>query len=72
MTLTKTVPRLAKGEKATVDAAAQPRPPLDTPVHDLGLVNKVPGEKKTDNNKVDVPVAVRPQGPSLSGRVGFQ
>jgi hypothetical protein len=55
MTLTKTVPRLATKESATVELPLNKRPPLDTPVQIQVTVNKVPGEQKTDNNKSTYP-----------------
>ena len=59
MTLTKTVPRLATKEQATVELPLNRRPPLDTPVHDPVVVNKVAGRAEDRQQPVDVPVAVR-------------
>jgi hypothetical protein len=55
MTLTKTVPRLATKESTTVELPLNKRPPLDTPVQIQVVVNKVPGEEKTDNNRSTYP-----------------
>ena len=55
MTLNKTVPRVAKGEKATVTLPLNREPPLDTVVTISVVVAAVPGEKKTDNNKSTYP-----------------
>ena len=55
LTLNKTVPRAAKGEKVTVTLPLNKPPPLDTVVTVSVVVNAVPGEKKTDNNKSSYP-----------------
>ncbi len=55
ITLTKTVPRAAKGEKVPVTLALNKPPPLDTIVVISVTVAAVPGEKKTDNNKSSYP-----------------
>jgi hypothetical protein len=55
LTLNKTVPRAAKGEKVTVTLPLNKTPPLDTAVNISVVVNAVPGEKKTDNNKSTYP-----------------
>jgi hypothetical protein len=53
--LEKTVPKVAKGEKATVTLPLNRTPPLDTVVTINVVVAAVPGEKKTDNNKSSYP-----------------
>jgi hypothetical protein len=53
--LEKTVPKVAQGEKATVTLPLNRTPPLDTVVTINVVVNAVPGEEKTDNNKSSYP-----------------
>jgi hypothetical protein len=55
LTLNKTVPRAAKGEKVTVTLPLNRPPPLDTVVTISVAVSAVPGEQKTDNNKSSYP-----------------
>jgi hypothetical protein len=55
LTINKTVPRAAKGEKVTVTLPLNKTPPLDTAVNISVVVAAVPGEKKTDNNKSTYP-----------------
>jgi hypothetical protein len=55
ITLNKTVPQIAKGEKATVELPLNREPPLGAVVNVNVTVNKVPGEEKTDNNKSTYP-----------------
>jgi hypothetical protein len=55
ITLSKTVPRAAKGEKVLVTLPLNKPPPLDTIVLISVNVAAVPGEKKTDNNKASYP-----------------
>ena len=55
VTVSKTVARVAKGEKATVQLPLNRTPPLDTVVRIEVVVAAVPGEKKTDNNKSSYP-----------------
>jgi hypothetical protein len=55
LTINKTVPRAAKGEKVTVTLPLNKQPPLDTVVTISVVVAAVPGEKKTDNNKSSYP-----------------
>ena len=55
ITLNKTVPRVAKGEKATVTLPLNREPPLDTAVTITTTVASVPGEKTKDNNTSDYP-----------------
>jgi hypothetical protein len=55
LTVNKTVARLAKGEKATVQLPLNRTPPLDTVLTIQVTVAAVPGEKKTDNNKSTYP-----------------
>jgi hypothetical protein len=55
LTINKTVARVAKGEKATVELPLNRTPPLDTVVTIAVTVGAVPGEKKTDNNKSSYP-----------------
>jgi hypothetical protein len=55
LTLNKTVPRAAKGEKVTVTMPLNKPPPIDTAVLISVTVAGVPGEKKTDNNKSSYP-----------------
>ena len=55
ITLTKTVQRVAKGEKATVTLPLNREPPLDTVVNITTTVASVPGEKTKDNNTATYP-----------------
>jgi hypothetical protein len=55
ITLNKTVPQIAKGEKATVELPLNREPPLGAVVKINVTVAKVPGEEKTDNNKSTYP-----------------
>ncbi len=55
LTINKTVPRIVKGEKATVTLPLNREPPLDTVVTISVTVGAVKGEKKTDNNKSSYP-----------------
>jgi hypothetical protein len=55
ITLTKTVQRVAKGEKATVTLPLNREPPLDTIVNITSTVASVPGEKTKDNNTATYP-----------------
>ena len=55
ITLNKTVPQIAKGEKATVELPLNREPPLGAVVNINVTVAKVPGEEKTDNNKSTYP-----------------
>jgi adhesin HecA-like repeat protein len=55
ITLTTTVPKIAKGAKATADLPLDRTPPLNTAVTIRVTVAAVPGEKKTDNNKSAYP-----------------
>ncbi len=55
ITLNKTVPQVAKGEKATVELPLNREPPLGAVVNINVTVAKVPGEEKTDNNKSTYP-----------------
>jgi hypothetical protein len=55
ITLNKTVPTVAKGQKATVELPLNREPPLGAVVNINVTVNKVPGEEKTDNNKSTYP-----------------
>ena len=55
ITLQKTVPQLAKGEKITVELPLNREPPIGTALTIDVNVNKVPGEEKTDNNKSTYP-----------------
>jgi hypothetical protein len=55
ITLNKTVPQVAKGEKATVELPLTREPPLGAVVNVNVTVAKVPGEEKTDNNKSTYP-----------------
>jgi hypothetical protein len=55
VTLNKTVPKAAKGEKVTVTMPLNKPPPLDTVVTIQVNVSPVNGEKKTDNNKASYP-----------------
>ncbi|WP_037497470.1 hypothetical protein [Solirubrobacter soli] len=55
ITLNKTVPKVAKGEKATVELPLNREPPLGAVVNINVTVAKVPGEEKTDNNKSTYP-----------------
>jgi hypothetical protein len=55
LTVSKTVPRVAKGEKATVTLPLNREPPLDTVVTITTSVSTVPGEKTKDNNTSEYP-----------------
>jgi hypothetical protein len=55
ITITRTVQKVAQGEKATVTLPLNRTPPLDTAVTVNVNVAPVPGEKKTDNNKSSYP-----------------
>ena len=56
ITLSKTVPKLAPQESATVELPLDKQPPLDTAATIRTTVAKVPGETKTDNNRSEYPV----------------
>ena len=53
--LTKTVQKVAKGEKATVTIPLNREPPLDTIVNITATVASVPGEKTKGNNTATYP-----------------
>jgi hypothetical protein len=55
ITLTRTVPKVAKGETAHANLALDRTPPVGAAVTIHVNVAPVPGEKKTDNNKADYP-----------------
>jgi hypothetical protein len=55
ITMSKTVQRVAKGEKATVTLPLNREPPLDTAVNITTAVATVPGEKTKDNNTSEYP-----------------
>jgi hypothetical protein len=55
ITITRTVQKVAQGEKATVTLPLNRTPPVDTAVTINVNVAPVPGEKKTDNNKSSYP-----------------
>ena len=55
ITLNKTVPSVAKGEKATVELPLNREPPLGAVVNINVTVGKVPGEENVDNNKATYP-----------------
>jgi len=55
ITLTSTVPSIAKGAKATAELKLNRTPPLGTSTQIHVTVAGVPGEKKTDNNKSTYP-----------------
>jgi hypothetical protein len=55
ITLTRTVPKVAKGETAHANIALDRTPPIGAAVTVHVNVAPVPGEKKTDNNKADYP-----------------
>jgi hypothetical protein len=55
ITINKTVQKVAKGEKATVELPLNSQPPINTAVTISVVVNAVPGETKTDNNKSSYP-----------------
>jgi len=55
--VTKTVPSVAAGAKATATLGLDQAPPLDTPVTIIAEVRPVPGEKKKDNNKTQYDAA---------------
>ena len=55
ITISKTVPQVAQGQKATVELPLNREPPLDTVLTISVAVGAVPGEKKTDNNKSSYP-----------------
>jgi hypothetical protein len=55
ITLNKTVPTVAQGEKATVELPLNRQPPFGAAVTIETEVAKVPGEKTSDNNKSSYP-----------------
>jgi hypothetical protein len=55
ITLNKTVPQIAQGEKATVELPLNRQPPIGAAVTIETEVAKVPGEKTSDNNKSSYP-----------------
>ena len=55
ITLNKTVPQIAQGEKATVELPLNREPPIGAAVTIETDVAKVPGEKTADNNKSSYP-----------------
>jgi hypothetical protein len=55
ITLTRTVPKVARGETAHANIALDRMPPIGAAVTIHVNVAPVPGEKKTDNNKSDYP-----------------
>lgn len=55
ITLSKTVPKLAPQEQATVELPLDRTPPTGASVVIRTTVAKVPGEEKTDNNKSEYP-----------------
>jgi hypothetical protein len=55
ITINKTVQKVAKGEKATVELPLNRQPPINTAVTVSVVVGAVPGETKTDNNKSSYP-----------------
>ena len=55
ITTSKTVPKLAPQESATVELAPTKQPPIGTAVTIRVMVAKVPGEEKTDNNRSEYP-----------------
>jgi hypothetical protein len=55
ITLSKTVPKLAPQEQATVELPLDRTPPIGAAVTIRTQVAKVPGEEKTDNNKSEYP-----------------
>jgi hypothetical protein len=55
ITLTKTVPQIVQGEKATVELPLNREPPIGAAVTIETDVAKVPGEKTADNNKSSYP-----------------
>jgi hypothetical protein len=55
ITLNKTIPQIAQGEKATVELPLNRQPPFGAAVTIDVNVAKVPGEKTTDNNKSSYP-----------------
>jgi hypothetical protein len=59
--LKKTVPRIAQGEKVTVELPLTKEPPIGAALTISVTVAAVPGEEKTDNNKAEYP-AIFDQG----------
>ena len=55
ITLNKTVEKIAKGEKATVELPLNREPAVGTALTINVTVAAVPEEKKTDNNKASYP-----------------
>jgi hypothetical protein len=55
ITLSKTVPKLAPQESATVELPLDRTPPIGAAVTIRTTVAKVPGEQKTDNNRSEYP-----------------
>jgi hypothetical protein len=55
ITLTTTVPKVAKGETAEARMSLDKTPPLDSAATVRVNVAPVPGERKTDNNHSEYP-----------------
>jgi hypothetical protein len=55
ITTSKTVPKLARQESATVDLVPSKQPPIGTAVTIRVQIAKVPGEQKLDNNRSEYP-----------------
>ena len=55
ITLSKTVPKLAPQESATVELPLDRTPPTGSAVTIRTTVAKVPGEEKVDNNRSEYP-----------------
>jgi hypothetical protein len=55
ISITRSVQKIAKGQKATVTLPLNRTPPLDTALTINVNVAPVPGEKKTDNNRSSYP-----------------
>ena len=55
ITTSKTVPKLAPQESATVELEPSKQPPIGTAVTIRVVVAKVPGEEKVDNNRSEYP-----------------
>ena len=55
ITLSKTIPKLAPQEQATVELPLDRTPPLGAAATIRAQVAKVPGEEKTDNNRSEYP-----------------
>ena len=73
ITLSKTVPKVAKGEKATVTLPLNKPPPLDTAVHDpRSTSRRSPARRRPTTTRLELPDALQPgvAGPARVGSSG--